>query len=263
VNDIVVGIKLVGDAKGFTGEVRLSRQELQGLNRDTEEGRKAAEAGRKATEDLAKSMRQLSENFGTARTATGKHTETLKGAAGAADKASESQASLSAEVFKGAGASRFFAAPGTRRSRSTTRWSRPRAPRRNRMRASMRFFARPTARPDRRRRRSRSSPTRWRASRSSTTPRSAMPPRSWRRSIVSAAAAFERILKLSADLASTGRGDLETWVTVLAKFGSEPAEAVGLFERAFGKLDPVLKVQIRNLSEMGDKQAALASAWTP
>jgi hypothetical protein len=61
VNDIVVGIKLVGDAKGFTGEVRLSRQELQGLNRDTEEGRKAAEAGRKATEDLAKAMKQLSE----------------------------------------------------------------------------------------------------------------------------------------------------------------------------------------------------------
>jgi hypothetical protein len=70
-------------------------------------------------------------------------------------------------------------------------------------------------------------------------------------------AAFERIIKLSADLAATGRGDLETWVSVLAKAGTEPAESIGLLERAFGKLDPVLKVQVRNLSEIGQKQQAL------
>jgi hypothetical protein len=68
---------------------------------------------------------------------------------------------------------------------------------------------------------------------------------------------FTRVIKLSADLASTGRGDLQTWVTVLGKVGQNPGEAIGLFERAFGKLDPALKVAIQNASDFNDKQRAM------
>jgi hypothetical protein len=65
-----------------------------------------------------------------------------------------------------------------------------------------------------------------------------------------------KILKLAADMAATGRGDIQTWVTVLSKAGTEPAEAIGLVERAFGKLDPQLKVAIQNAAYFNDKALA-------
>lgn len=69
--------------------------------------------------------------------------------------------------------------------------------------------------------------------------------------------AFERIIRLSADLAATGRGDLQTWVAVLAKAGTEPAEALGLLERALGKFSPALKMAIQDAADFGDKQRAI------
>jgi hypothetical protein len=60
---------------------------------------------------------------------------------------------------------------------------------------------------------------------------------------------FTRVIKLSADLAATGRGDLQTWITVLGKAGQAPAESFGLVERALGKLDPALKVAIQNAAD--------------
>lgn len=67
---------------------------------------------------------------------------------------------------------------------------------------------------------------------------------------------FERVIRLSADLAATGRGDLETWVNVLAKAGTEPAESIGLVERSLGKLNPALKVAIQNAVDNNDKLRA-------
>lgn len=57
-NDIVIGVRLVGDSKGLVGEVRLSRQELQGLSRETQNGAKAANAGRQAAEDYARALKK-------------------------------------------------------------------------------------------------------------------------------------------------------------------------------------------------------------
>jgi hypothetical protein len=69
---------------------------------------------------------------------------------------------------------------------------------------------------------------------------------------------FQRVIKLSADLASTGRGDLQTWVTVLGKVGQDPVQSIGLLERSLGKLDPALKVAIQNASDFNDKARAQA-----
>lgn len=69
---------------------------------------------------------------------------------------------------------------------------------------------------------------------------------------------FNRVIKLSADMASTGRGDLQTWVTVLGKAGQDPAASIGLVERALGKLDPALKVAIQNAADFNDKARAQA-----
>lgn len=67
---------------------------------------------------------------------------------------------------------------------------------------------------------------------------------------------FERVIRLSADLAATGRGDLNTWVTILAKAGTAPAETIGLAERSLGKFDAQLKVAIQNAADMNDKMRA-------
>jgi uncharacterized protein YoxC len=69
--------------------------------------------------------------------------------------------------------------------------------------------------------------------------------------------AFPRVIKLSADLASTGRGDLLTWINILGRVGQEPVQAMGAFERVLGKIDPSMKTLIKNLSDAGDKQGAL------
>jgi hypothetical protein len=70
--------------------------------------------------------------------------------------------------------------------------------------------------------------------------------------------ALEKILKLSGDLAATGRGDLEQWATVLAKVGTAPAETLGLLERQFGKIDIATKVAIISAQQMGDVAKANA-----
>jgi hypothetical protein len=72
---------------------------------------------------------------------------------------------------------------------------------------------------------------------------------------------FERILKLSADLASTGRGDLDTWVTVLAKAGTEPARR-SAGGAQLGKLRSALKVAIQDAVDFNDKQRATRSCST-
>jgi hypothetical protein len=73
VNDIVLGVRLVGDSKGLVGEVRLSRQEILGLARDTQSGSKAANAGRQAAEDYAKALKKQYDTVGMSATAIKKY----------------------------------------------------------------------------------------------------------------------------------------------------------------------------------------------
>lgn len=68
--------------------------------------------------------------------------------------------------------------------------------------------------------------------------------------------AFDHVLKLAADLASTGRGDLETWVEALGKAGSEPTTSLMFVERAFGKLSPQVKIAIRDAADFNDQARA-------
>jgi hypothetical protein len=256
VTDVTLGIKLTGDAKGLVGEVRLSRQEIQALSRDTEEGRKAATDGRKATEDLAQAMKKMHESLGLNRAEQDKYTESLKKGSAETDKSRGAQESLTGSMFKGVGAVELV-----RRA-----WDQ----------AVQTFHEVVDAT-----RAAQESHARLEAGLRATNGASGQTTASIGKlademarltvfddtAIRNAAASlltfdqitgktFDRVIKLSADLAATGRGDLQTWITVLAKAGTEPAESIGLVERALGKLSPALKIAIQNAVDNNDKLKA-------
>jgi hypothetical protein len=256
VTDVTLGIKLTGDAKGLVGEVRLSRQEIQALSRDTEEGRKAATDGRKATEDLAQAMKKMHESLGMNRAEQDKYTESLKKGSAETDKSRGAQESLTGSMFKGVGAVELVRRAwdqAVQTFHEVVEATRAAQESHARLEAGLRAtngasgqtaatigkladeMARLTVFDD-------------------TAIRNAAASLLTFDQITGKT--FDRVIKLSADLAATGRGDLQTWITVLAKAGTEPAESIGLVERALGKLSPALKIAIQNAVDNNDKLKA-------
>lgn len=67
---------------------------------------------------------------------------------------------------------------------------------------------------------------------------------------------FERTIKLAGDLAVVFGGDLTSRTEQVARALTEPATSLWQLERQFGKFDPVLKQQIKNLTDMNEVSQA-------
>lgn len=252
-NDIVLGVKLVGDSKGFVGEVRLSRQEIQGLVKDVNASKDAASAGRQATEDYAQSLKKAYDTLGQARGAQQQYTDEVKRGSDGSGKAKDAHESLTASVFKGqlgvealkqawqvvVQVYQEVVAATIENQQAQLRLE---AAIRATGGAAGQTVATVNALADGLARTTRFDDTELKNAAVTLLRFNAV-----------GGDAFGRILKLSADLASTGVGDLQTWITVLGKAGTDPAETIGLLERSFGKLDPQLKVAIANAQYFNDK----------
>lgn len=69
---------------------------------------------------------------------------------------------------------------------------------------------------------------------------------------------FTEILKLAEDLATTGFGDLGSNAVKLARMIEDPIHNLDDMKRAGVEFDPVIKEQIKNFAEFGNKAAATA-----
>jgi hypothetical protein len=261
--DVALAVRFTGDSSGLRNEVKLTKQSLEELNRSSGDGKVAAEEGRRVTEEYAKALKGQYETLGDLDAAqrkfmdaVNKTTDAHKAAGDAVDKTRVQHESLTGAMFKGISAvelvrrawdrtvetfHEMVAATAAAQAsharleavlRATGDASGEAAERVERLVESM---ARTTQFDD--------TSLRDAATTIATFGRVSEDARG-------------KILKLAADMAATGRGDLQTWVTVLSKAGTEPAEAIGLVERSFAKLDPQLKVAIQNAADYNDKVLA-------
>lgn len=67
---------------------------------------------------------------------------------------------------------------------------------------------------------------------------------------------FERTIQLAGDLALVFGGDLTSRTEQLARALTDPAESLGQLERQFGKFNPVLKQQVKDLMAMNEVSQA-------
>jgi hypothetical protein len=263
--DVKLGVTITGDASGLRSEVKITRDALRGLSTDAAGNAAASEQTRKATEAFSNALKQQTEGVVDLDKAQRELMQALDAAAaanqGGADAANQNKIShqgLFGEIVKGVGTVELV-----KRAWDTLKES---------------YVAVRDATLE-----MQQSQARLEAVLNRTGAASGMTAASVNelvegmarvgkfddtalRNAATAVLSFgnvsqealDKILKLSRDLAATGRGDLEQWATVLAKVGTSPAETLGLLERQLGKIDIATKVAIISAQQMGDVAKANA-----
>jgi hypothetical protein len=272
VTDVKLGVTITGDASGLRSEVKLTRDAMRGLSADAASNAAASEQTRKATEafstalkqqtegvvDLEKAQRDLMEALDAAAGANDKARQAHQGAAEGANQNKSAHQGLFGEILKGVGTVELVkrAWEGLKElyaevRDATLEMQQSQA----RLEAVLNRSASASGL-------TATSVNELAESMSRMTKFDDTALRNAATTVLSfgnvSQEALEKILKLSGDLAATGRGDLEQWATVLTKVGTAPAETLGLLERQFGKIDIATKVAIISAQQMGDVAKANA-----
>lgn len=270
--DVRLGVTITGNASGLISEVKLTRNALQGLSKDAADNADAAAANAKAIDaftntlkrqqeglvDLDKAQKDFTQAVDAAAAANAKALQSHVAVAEAADKNKSAHAGLATEIFKGVGTVEIVkrAWEGVKELylevRDATLELQQSQARLEAVLTSLGSKTDATL----------SAVNELADGMSRITKFDDTALRNAATTVLSfgnvSQEALEKILKASADLATTGRGDLEQWATVLAKVGTAPAETLGLLERQLGKIDIATKVAIISAAQLGDTAKANA-----